>query len=82
MFAIVTLLFGAVVGAAGTTAWLLSEPDGTLPATPSPGLDERLQVLQTRFKGALAEGQAAGHETEARLRSQLDQMRNRGKPTR
>ena len=74
MFALISILAGAAVGAAGTTAWLLSEPGPGLPTTPN-ALNDRLAILQTRFKEAVAEGQQAGAATEARLQGELDAMR-------
>lgn len=83
MFKLILVLFGAAVGAAGTTSWLLAEPES--PAAPqlptdTASLQARWQDLNLRVREALAEGQRVGGETEARLRRELDTYRSGSRP--
>ncbi len=77
MFKVFMLLFGIASGAAGATAWLLSEPGAAsarLASAPNP-IADRFGEVQVRFREALAEGKVAGAETETRLRAQLNTYR-------
>jgi hypothetical protein len=73
VFTIVGFVIGLAGGAAGTAAWLLSEPAAGTPAPDS--LSGRLDLVKARLEEALAEGRHAGAETENRLRHELDSYR-------
>lgn len=73
MFGIVSFVLGLAGGAAGTAAWLLSEPTPGESGTAS--LGNRLEVVKGRLDEAVAEGKRAGSETESRLRQELDTLR-------
>ncbi|MBV9281065.1 MAG: hypothetical protein JOZ41_13365 [Chloroflexi bacterium] len=78
MFKLLIFAAGLAIGAGAATAWMLSEPEpGTATAPPlSPeSLQARLQLLQVRFREALAEGERAGRQTEERLRRELEAYR-------
>jgi hypothetical protein len=83
MLKLILLLFGGAAGAAGATAWLVSEPGSphvpTIP-TDSESLQARLADLQVRLREALAEGDRAGRETEERLRRDLEAYRRGARP--
>ncbi len=69
MLTIFGFVFGLAGGAAGTAAWLLSDPDqravNASTVSASPG--SRVEVLKARVAEALADGQRAGAETESRF---------------
>lgn len=67
-------LLGAVVGGSGVAAWLLSTP-GTTNSVSQLAANERIQLLQSRFNEAVAEGKKAGTETENRVRHQYEAYR-------
>jgi hypothetical protein len=73
MFAIVSFVVGLAGGAAGTAAWLLSEPGESTPVPES--LGDRLETVKSRLDEAMAEGKRAGAETENRLRLELEAYR-------
>ncbi len=74
MLKLVLLTMGVAVGAAGTTAWLLSEPGSSgLTGTPLP---ERLEEVKRRLNAALADGAKAGEETENRVRHEFETYRS------
>ena len=82
MFKLALVLLGAAAGAAGASAWLLSEP--SVPGGPAPAVPDflqgHLQNLSARVNQAVADGQRAGRETEERLRRELDTYRRGGSP--
>lgn len=75
MLKMVSMVFAAAVGAAGASAWLLSEPlpnvTGAVPAS----VHDRLEELKLRFNAARAQGAAAQAETENRLHHELAAFR-------
>jgi hypothetical protein len=83
MFKLFLFLLSAAAGAAGATAWLVSEPSSPnepeIPTDPE-SLQARLEELRIRFNEALAEGERAGRETEERLRRDLEAYRRGATP--
>jgi hypothetical protein len=65
-------ILGLLGGAAGTVAWLLSEPASGAGTSPQ----SRWNELKARFARSVEEGKAAGGETEERLREDLDARRH------
>lgn len=69
MFALFGLLLGIGGGAAGTAAWLLSEPG---PEVTGDGMAQgRLAELKLRWRRAVTQGKLAGEETEESLKRDL-----------
>lgn len=66
------LVVGLLAGFGVSAAWLLSEPEVASDSL-SPG--DRLAMLKGRLNAAVADGQAAGIETQNRLRHELDAYR-------
>jgi hypothetical protein len=83
MLKVLLLVVGTVVGAAGATSWLLSEPEGSsglaLPVG-NEALQQRWNDLQSRLQEAANDGKRAGEQTEERLRRELDLYRAGEKP--
>jgi hypothetical protein len=82
MLKALSLMVGLAAGAAGATAWLLSEPGQEMqPDSTAPGggianvAHERLNVLKERVNAALEEGKQASIATEDRMRGQLEAYR-------
>lgn len=75
MLKLVGFLLGVAGGAAGTAAWLLSEPDGANSATMAASPADRVSELKARFQVALEEGHRAGAETENRIRHEFESYR-------
>ena len=84
MLKLLIFLFGLAAGGGGVTAWMLSEPEAPAAARPvleRDSLEARLAEVKARFNQALQEGEAAGRQTEERLRRELAAYRkdpNRG----
>jgi hypothetical protein len=83
MLKLLLILFGAGAGAAGATAYLLSEPaEGAAPGSGPPGsLQDRLSLLKARFQEAVAYGEQERGATEERLRGQIDALRKPLRPS-
>lgn len=76
MLKLLVLLLGVTGGAAGATAYLLSEPDGPTGATRVPDqLRERLDLLKARFSEATTYGEREREVTEERLRREIEAYR-------
>ncbi|MGH2442246.1 MAG: hypothetical protein ACRDFX_03660 [Chloroflexota bacterium] len=79
MLTIFGFVLGVAGGAAGTAAWLLTEPDAGSERPwyggDSPSIPGRVNALQTRFQEAVAAGKLAGAERQTQVRNELETYR-------